>query len=55
MSVLHALAQLQNDFPKSSWAGFYTLKVRELRHSSVCLVQVAAVAVGPGAKSRETS
>eukprot|EP00435_Cladocopium_sp_Y103_P023871 s672_g5.t2 len=28
--------------------GFYTLKVRELRHSSVCLVQVAAVAVGPG-------
>lgn len=33
----------------SPWAGFYTLKVRELRHSSVCLVQVAAVAVGPGA------
>jgi len=28
--------------------GFYTLKVRELRPSSACLVQVAAVAVGPG-------
>ncbi|CAK9034608.1 unnamed protein product [Durusdinium trenchii] len=28
--------------------GYYSLKVRELRPSSTCLVQVAAVAVGPG-------
>lgn len=33
---------------RSAAPGFYTLKVRELRPSSACLVQVAAVAVGPG-------